>query len=70
MNPEIQALIKSLQEIAKEKQATDALCFADGGNEADHPLDYYTESKAANVLQAVFDPENQPSQYGTNLGSL
>jgi hypothetical protein len=22
---------------------------------------------AANILQAVFDPENQPSQYGTVL---
>ena len=24
-------------------------------------------SRAASILQAVFDPENQPSQYGTTL---
>lgn len=69
MNQEIKELIASLRAIAKEKQAQDALCYADGGNEVDHPLDYYSESQAANILQAVFDPENQPSQYGTKLGA-
>lgn len=69
MDQKIKELIASLRAIAKEKQTQDALCYVDGGNEVDHPLDYYSESEAENVLQAVFDPENQPSQYGTTLGA-
>lgn len=61
MNPEIKALIERLQTEAGKLMVTPEEC-------ADEELfDALTE--AAVTLQAVFDPENQPSQFGTELTS-
>ncbi len=35
-------------------------------NDAPLPTEYMLD-ECASILQAVFDPENQPSQYGTTL---
>ena len=55
MNPEIKNLVAELRFDAAEHER-------DGFSTTAKRL-----SLAAMILQAVFDPENQPSQYGTTL---
>lgn len=55
MNPKIKELCERLRQIAAED-------FDPGQHRDNHPA-----TRAASILQAVFDPENQPSQYGTTL---
>ena len=54
MNPKIKELIEELRDVGHDMDRT---CAAE-----DTP-----PWRAASILQAVFDPENQPSQYGTTL---
>lgn len=54
MDPDIKKLIEELAPLAAQDQFDTPI--------ADHPA-----TRAAAILQAIFDPENQPSQFGTVL---
>lgn len=55
MNPKIKELIEELRRLEFEEAGYNNIAIT-------RPV-----GRAASILQAVFDPENQPSQYGTTL---
>lgn len=58
MNPKIKDLMGRLNGVANRKDQ-----FEDDATLVSRDL----LRETASILQAVFDPENQPSQYGTTL---
>lgn len=60
MDRQIKALIEKLQTEAGKLMVTAEEC-------SNEEL-FGVLTEAASTLQAVFDPENQPSQFGTTLG--
>lgn len=60
MNPKIKDLMGRLNGVANRKDQ-----FEDDATLVSRDL----LRETASILQAVFDPENQPSQYGTVLFS-
>lgn len=66
MNEDISGFIRELRWTAQHETREWA---ADPANEhlRDRTVEDHVCWKAAVMLQAIFDPENQPSQYGTEL---
>jgi hypothetical protein len=66
MDPEAKKFIAELIAHADQETA-DWMADPNNAHAPDRKRDSHIAFKAAAWLQAIFDPENQPSQFGTTL---
>lgn len=66
MNQEAKKFITELRATATRETA-DWMADSNNAQAPDRRPEDHIAWEAANWLQAIFDPENQPSQYGTTL---
>lgn len=66
MDPEAEALIAELHKAA-ERDVADWMADPTNANSPDRKVEDDVRYRAAIWLAAIFEPENQPSQFGTTL---